>query len=640
MKLVKARVTQFRSITDSGWVDFDDVTCLVGKNESGKTAFLQALARLRPVAGQNGKYDPVLDYPSKDYGLYRRRHDGGDPDTVVTAQFELDDSEYAVIEQRYGTGVLPDGKLLTLSKDYANSSPWSFTSDDGLVVRHLLAMAKLTAAVQAQAEDVSTVADLAAFLEALPEPGTEATATLTLIAGWKHGYRNEIASYLNAWAPRFLYFDDYSVMGGRVSVQHLQGKVESGDLTEAERTFLSFLAVGGATLDEFENEENFERLTRALEATANSIGGQVFKYWTQNTQLRVTVLPSTADPNDDPPLNSGNILNVRIRNNRHDVTVPFDERSRGFVWFFSFFAFFSNLGAKPGKLILLLDEPGLSLHAKAQSDFLKFIDERLAEDFQVLYTTHSPFLIDARRLDRIRTVEDKDEEGTVVSADVLRNDRDTVFPMQAALGYDLAQTLFIGPDCLLVEGPSDLIYLQVLGEAVRAGGGAPLDDRWVVTPVGGADKLSTFVSLIGANQLNVAVLMDVSKSEQQRTRNLQSNGFLGRNALVEVSTFAGNDDADIEDLFAPTFYLKLVNGAYANQLGERLTLKALVDQNPRITRRVESYFKAQNIANGRFNHFPPSAYLLGEQKALLKQIDDATIERAARMFQTLNALLS
>ncbi len=69
-------------------------------------------------------------------------------------------------------------------------------------------------------------------------------------------------------------------------------------------------------------------------------------------------------------------------------------------------------------------------------------------------------------MDRTRTAEDKDDEGTVISADILRNDRDTVFPLQAALGYDLAQTLFLGPECLLVEGPSDLIYLQVLGEAV------------------------------------------------------------------------------------------------------------------------------------------------------------------------------
>ena len=100
VRLTRAKVTKFRSIDDSGWVSFDDVTCLVGKNESGKTAFLQALARLRPVVGKPTKYDPVIDYPSKDFGLYRRKH-ASDPDTVVAVEFELGDAELASVEAAF-----------------------------------------------------------------------------------------------------------------------------------------------------------------------------------------------------------------------------------------------------------------------------------------------------------------------------------------------------------------------------------------------------------------------------------------------------------------------------------------------------------------------------------------------------------
>ena len=64
MQLVRARVTNYKSIDDSGWVSMDGVTCLVGKNESGKTAFLQALRRLNPVPGANGDFD-LKDYPRK-----------------------------------------------------------------------------------------------------------------------------------------------------------------------------------------------------------------------------------------------------------------------------------------------------------------------------------------------------------------------------------------------------------------------------------------------------------------------------------------------------------------------------------------------------------------------------------------------
>jgi predicted ATP-dependent endonuclease of OLD family len=121
---------------------------------------------------------------------------------------------------------------------------------------------------------------------------------------------------------------------------------------------------------------------------------------------------------------------------------------------------------------------------------LRFIDERLAPRHQVTYTTHSPFMIQADRLDRVRTVQDVDHEATKISTEVFRTDSGTVFPLQAAIGYDLAQTLFVGPHNLLAEGPSDLLYLQLLNEALAARGMGRLDERWVKVPVGGADKLT------------------------------------------------------------------------------------------------------------------------------------------------------
>ena len=73
MNITRAKVTNYRSIDDSGWVSLDNVTTLVGKNESGKTAFLQALRRLNPVGGANGNFD-IMDYPRKGYVRYKRRH--------------------------------------------------------------------------------------------------------------------------------------------------------------------------------------------------------------------------------------------------------------------------------------------------------------------------------------------------------------------------------------------------------------------------------------------------------------------------------------------------------------------------------------------------------------------------------------
>ena len=82
------------------------------------------------------------------------------------------------------------------------------------------------------------------------------------------------------------------------------------------------------------------------------------------------------------------------------------------------------------------------------------MDERLAPKHQVVYTTHSPFMVDLDRLGSVRTVQDMDDRGTVVTDDVMDHDAETVFPLQVAMGYRLAQSLFLAPYCLLVNSPS------------------------------------------------------------------------------------------------------------------------------------------------------------------------------------------
>ena len=129
-------------------------------------------------------------------------------------------------------------------------------------------------------------------------------------------------------------------------------------------------------------------------------------------------------------------LEIRIENLRHHVSINFGERSAGFVWFFSFLAAFSEHRDSPDPLVLLLDEPATGLHASAQGDLLRYIDEKLAPKRQVIYTTHSPFMVEPTDLGRARTVEDRDEGGTHISSEVLETSPETLYPLQAALGYE------------------------------------------------------------------------------------------------------------------------------------------------------------------------------------------------------------
>ena len=112
-----------------------------------------------------------------------------------------------------------------------------------------------------------------------------------------------------------------------------------------------------------------------------------------------------------------------------------------------------------GNLILLLDEPGLALHALAQEDLLDYIDS-LVDEYQVIYTTHSPFMVRSDRLHQVRVVEYKD--GTTISDSVISSDPRAIFPLQAALGWTIAQNLFIAKDNLVVEGVTELTILQGL----------------------------------------------------------------------------------------------------------------------------------------------------------------------------------
>ena len=638
MKLIRTRVTDYRSIDDSGWVDIDNVSCLVGKNESGKTAFLGALRKLNPVEGVNGDFD-LKDYPRKGYVGYRRKHKT-DPSTVIRAEFRIEDSELREIEAEYGPGVLPS-TIVTVSKDYSNARTWSLSVDESAHVRHILGQAMLPPEAQERAQMARTVAELQATLEAIDIKPPAVTDLLLGLRNRPQGALRDriVTGHLKRMLPVFVYFDDYSAMRGRISIPALRRRSTAGELDDADRTFLSLISLVGADLDDLESQTNYEHIKAELESASINITDKVFEYWSQSADLRVDFDLSNASPNDPPPLNEGTILHVRVFNNRHRVSVPFDERSKGFVWFFSFLSYFSSLELEDEDrgMLLLFDEPGLNLHATGQVDFLRFIDEQLAPRHQVVYTTHSPFMIDLDRLGSLRTVQDIDGRGTVVSSNVIVEEAETIFPLQVAIGYRLARSLFRAPHCLLVDSPSDQIYLRVLGEAVAARGHSPLDPRWVTIPVGGADNLPTYLSLLGDGYANVAVMMDVTPKSKACVQDI--NERAGRGSPVKMVEVAKIRDADMEDLFASELYLELVNRAYGNKLPYELTMRSINGPNPRIAQRIQNLFERENICDGHFDRYLPAVHLLQRHVDLRERIDDTTVERAASMFDRVNSLL-
>jgi predicted ATP-dependent endonuclease of OLD family len=618
MILKSMHVKTYKSVTDSGLVPIDpEVTCLVGKNESGKTAVLEALYRLNPLPGARQTFDPLRDYPRRTYNRDRDKVPGLIP---IEAVFELEDEDIETVNEEFGEGVLTKGTI-TARKNYKNELTWhSWPFHEDKLIAHLLNEAGMDAKI---AEGVTTIDALVRKLKGLDDPPAAVAPFLKILEAKK--YAEKVWALLLETVPKFLYFDDYSIMPGRVSIHKLQN-TPAEKLDAGERTALSLLRLAGVEAKEFTQAE-YEARKASLEAAANQLTDEVFEYWSQNTNLAIELDVDFNTPASDrwgsPPF-----LDVRIRNNRHRVTLNFGERSQGFVWFFSFLAYFSEFRDSDDPLILLLDEPGLGLHAAAQGDLLRFIDERLAPDHQVLYSTHSPFLIAPTRLDRVRTVEDVDNEGTKVSMDVLSTTKDTRFPLQAALGYDLAQTLFLGPDNLVVEGPADYLYFQVIGGHLAALGRTNLNSRWVIVPVGGMDKIPTFVALLGA-QLSVAVVLDVASGGSQKISSLVERGIIAGEKLLPLTEITKTPEADIEDLFEQDFYIDLLVAS------KTVSVKASqLKGTGRILKRIE-------VAIGsKFDHYQPARYFLENQVALLPKLSAATLDRFDELFKRANALLA
>lgn len=375
--------------------------------------------------------------------------------------------------------------------------------------------------------------------------------------------------------------------------------------------------------------------------------------WSQNEALSVRIELGEGKPEDPPPFNTGTIAKIRIENQHHRASVPLSERSAGFVWFFSFLAQFKQLKKTAGNTVLLLDEPGLTLHGKAQADLLRYIQERLLPSHQVIYTTHSPFMVPAERLSDVRVVEDvigKDDRGrpiihgTKVSADVLSVDKDTLFPLQGHLGYEITQSLFIGKNTLLVEGPSDILYLQAFSQALKNRKRVGLDPRWTICPSGGIDKIWSFASLFGGNKLNIAVLCDLGHGEKGKVERLKQSQILNAGQVWTVADFTGKGESDVEDLMHPDFYAALLNQAYA--LSDQLAIDAqklsqAQPQTQRIVKQAETVFRIMPPASPEFDHFTPAAWLLRHPECLENDTPGvlATLEASEKVIKTFNGLL-
>lgn len=266
----------------------------------------------------------------------------------------------------------------------------------------------------------------------------------------------------------------------------------------------------------------------------------------------------------------GDHFRIWVSDDQRPEEVELEGRSTGLQWFLSFYLVFlveskdSHQGA-----ILLLDEPGLSLHPMAQQDLSLFFDN-LSQTNQLLYTTHSPFLVDADRLDRARKVYVADDGTSKATSDLQapstsnKTQKAAAYTVFAAMGLTVAESLLLGCKPVIVEGISDQYYLSAIKSHLIKLGRIKPERELIFPPAGGVKGVKAAAGVLSARDDQLpTVLLDGDAAGIQGATQLKESLYVGQeDAVITIDRFVATPNAEIEDLLPPHIIARAVDAVY------------------------------------------------------------------------------
>lgn len=336
MKLIKVRVQNYRSVEDSEEFEIGDLTCLVGKNEAGKTALLSAMRGLKP--SQPFEFDETIDYPRRFKTRFDERHPDGTAE-VIRTWWRLEDRDKVAIEKNFGAGILKSDTFLAhFGFRYEDDCRiWEIEVDSAKVLENLLTKHALNATERNVLHGVSDGPAADKALSGLAEPTPKQVALLQDIKKSRESsFVKGVIDVLSARQPKFFFTSHFERMSGMVSIQKLQQDMQDKKVSVGDNIFLAFLEYAGTSLAELQDADRREALKATCEAASNEITEEIFQFWSQNNALEVVIEIDNAKPKDPAPFDTGMVADIRIKNTNHKATLPLSERSAGFVWFFRF----------------------------------------------------------------------------------------------------------------------------------------------------------------------------------------------------------------------------------------------------------------------------------------------------------------
>jgi predicted ATPase len=662
MKLTSCRVQNYRSILDSGWVDVDDITTIVGKNESGKTSFLKALWKFNPFNDE--PYNIDREWPSG------RRKEKSPDKIVVETRFSFSEAEIAEIEQIHESAKGITGVEIT--RNYAGEFQHKFSPAQpntehtvewvvGLLTQSLLDSpvgctdhfkghydAKMKAIIDAVHDKngcqvaISKLSELKSQLQSfvhpnhphnqtdipkIPARSAEIDSVITKITATP---LLRVVDFVHQLLPTFVYMDDHRIFSGAARLDEVQKRKREKRQTVADETILVIMEMSGLDLDEEVRkggENDREQRILDMNDASQTLTILIADRWKQK---KYEVM-FQAD---------GQHFITFVKDVGGKALIPLEERSKGFQWFFSFdMRFMYETKGNFQNAIILLDEPGLHLHASAQRDLLERM-KAYSTGNQLIYSTHLPFMINFKRLDNIYVAEEIGVEGSKIHKNWGTADKDARFTLQAALGLSWSQSLFVGQFNLVVEGVDDFWFLTAFSSLFEEAGQTGIDSRLTITPAGGASKVAYVGTILKGQDLNVAVLLDSDPAGEQAFGQLVHSWILKDNFVIMVGDAIGEKPSSIEDFFGEPYYLSKVNQAYAKELaGTNLVIDPRTAGRRSIVERVESAFESRGL--GVYNKGRVAKRIMSEiGRVSLSAIDASTAAKFRKLIDAINAVSS
>jgi len=616
MKVVSFRIQDYRSIKDSGtcYLSGDNITILAGKNESGKTTILEALEdfnRERQIRDNaiplnnrdakpeisivfeidEGTIDDICDeigiesraskpiiityvrkYPSKyTYML------NSDDRRIIGIQEE----QSLKLQQREITKNYK--RLKTTHSEYPQIDvPLPEINPDDIETCHAV-LVDFRTNIQPQLPQISDETKRNDFVEALEQAIEKAEA----ITVQKSALQNFIEALLRRLPNFILYSSFEDIFPSEISLNEASENDLVNDLKKVSDLDLDIVTSSSASSKATHKKKINVKLTDDYK-----------NFWEQDlTNLCI-------DWDSD---------NLHFFVTEGDDYYPPSMRSKGKQWHLAFYIRVSARAREDVPNIILIDEPGLFLHAQAQKDVMRKLED-CANHTQIIFSTHSPYLIDINRLNRIRLISRPiGQEGTAISNKIHKDaDKETLTPIITAIGLDLSIGLDIAKNNnIIVEGISDYYYLQAFHELLRF----EFASETHLIPGSGADKANLLASLMIGWGFNYCVVLD-NDLQGRRIQNRLLKNF--RHTDIKIIMVSDNKDEEIEDLFTGHDFAKYVlNEDYDSSLVNKKNSQ-LVKKNKGYDKVLLSKAFFEKVRSGEIQL---SVKTKGNFKKLLQKID-------------------